>query len=368
MRILFAGGGTAGHLTPILSIISELQEISKERKIPLEFLLITTKNGFGVRFAEEAKISYKTISFGKIRRYWSWRNIIDIFKMPIGFIQAFWSVYVFMPDVIFGKGGYASAPTVVAGWICRIPIIIHESDATPGLSNRLLSFFAKKIALGFPSAGKNFPEEKIILTGNPIRKEILEGDKERAKSVFSLEENLPVILIIGGSQGSRIINETILETLFSLLENCQIIHQCGIKNYEEMKKRIEKLNVHRLNRFHLYPFLKENLKDAYAAADLIISRAGATATAEIIAVEKPSILIPLSSSAGNHQAKNAYYYSKFGAAIRMSEKNFKPHILIRKVKEIFAKPHFRREITMRARKLATPGAARKIAEEILKLG
>jgi UDP-N-acetylglucosamine--N-acetylmuramyl-(pentapeptide) pyrophosphoryl-undecaprenol N-acetylglucosamine transferase len=368
MRILFAGGGTAGHLMPILSIVSELKEVAKDKKIPLEFLLITTNDGFGVRLAEEANISYKTIFFGKIRRYWSWKNIIDIFKMPIGFIQAFWQVYAFMPDIIFGKGGYASAPTVIAGWICRIPIIIHESDATPGLANRFLSHFARRIALGFPSAGKKFSEEKVILTGNPIRKEILKGDKERAKLVFSLEENLPVILIIGGSQGSQIINETILETLFSLLENYQIIHQCGIKNYEEMRKKVEELNVHRLNRFHLYPFLKENLKDAYAAADLIISRAGATAVAEIITVGKPSILIPLSSSAGNHQAKNAYYYSKFGAAIRMSEKNFKPRLLIRKVEEIFAKPHLRREMTLRARKLATPNTARKIAEEILKLG
>ena len=368
MRILFAGGGTAGHLMPILSVISELKEIAKDKKIPLKFLLITTKEGFGVRLAEEENISYKTISFGKIRRYWSWKNIIDIFKMPIGFIQAFWHIYVFMPDVIFGKGGSASAPAVLAGWVYRIPVIIHESDTVPGLANRFLSHFARKIALGFSSAGKNFPQKKIILTGNPIRKKILKGDKEQAKLVFSLKENLPVVLVIGGSQGAQIINETILKALPSLLENCQIIHQCGIKNYKEVKKRAEKLNIHWLNRYHLYPFLKENLKEAYAAADLIVSRAGATAIAEIIALRKPSILVPISASANNHQSQNAYYYSKLGAAVRMSEKNFKPHLLIRKVKEIFANPNLRREMTIRAKKMAVPDAAEKIAKEILKLG
>jgi len=368
MRILFAGGGTAGHLMPILAVISELKKIAKEKKIPLEFLLITTNDGFSSHLAEEAGIPYKTISFGKIRRYWSWRNIVDIFKMPLGFIQAFWYIYIFMPDVIFGKGGSASVPAVLVGWVYRIPVIIHESDAVPGLANRFLSHFARKIALGFSSAGKIFPQKKIILTGNPIRKEILKGDKEQAKLVFSLKENFPVVLIIGGSQGSQIINETILKALPSLLENCQIIHQCGIKNYKEIKKRIEKLNIHWLNRYHLYPFLKKNLKDAYAIADLIISRAGATAVAEIMALGKPSILVPLTGSANNHQVQNAYYYSKLGAAIRMSEKNFQPNLLNRKVKEILSHPRLRREMTIRARKLAIPDAGQRIAEEILKLG
>ena len=369
MRILLTGGGTMGHLTPMVAVIESIRKIADEYfNEPVEFMLISSDNEFIDAVIKETQIPYKIIITGKLRRYGSIQNFIDIFRIPIGFIQSLYYVFFYMPDVIFSKGGSVSLPVVLAGWIFRIPIVIHESDAVAGLSNRIMSRFAKKIGVSFEEAEKYFNPKKIVFTGNPIRGLITRGDIEKARKIFSLGEDKPVILIMGGSQGSRNINNLILKILPDLLKKYQIVHQCGINNYEEIKKKIEKVNIPNLNNYHLFPFFEESIADAYAVADLIVSRAGANTIAEIMAVGKPSILIPLASAASDHQTKNAFIIAKTGAAVLLSENNLTSRLLLNDINNLFNNHLKIMEMTRAARQQSHPEAARKIAEEIIKLG
>ena len=331
-------------------------------------MLISSDNKFIDAIIKETRIPHKIIVTGKLRRYGSIQNFIDIFKIPIGFIQSLYYVFFYMPDVIFSKGGSVSLPVVLTGWIFRIPVIIHESDAAAGLSNKIMSKLAKKIAVSFKEAEKYFSSKKIIFTGNPIRKLITRGDTEKGKKKFSLKEDKPVILIMGGSQGSRNINNLILEILPDLLKKYQLLHQCGMNNYEEIKEKIEGISIANLEDYHLFPFFEESVADAYAVADLVVSRAGANTIAEIMAVGKPSVLIPLSTAASDHQTKNAFVTAKTGAAVLLGENNLTAHLLLNDINNLFNNHLKMMEMSRAARQQARPLASRKIAEEIIKLG
>ncbi len=369
MRILLTGGGTMGHLSPMVAVIEAVKKIAGEYlNEPVEFMLISSDNKFIGAIIRETQIPYKIITAGKLRRYGSIQNFIDIFKIPIGFLQSLYQVFFYMPDVIFSKGGSVSFPVVLAGWIFRIPIIIHESDAVAGLSNKIMSKLAKKVAISFEEAEKYFSPKKIIFTGNPIRELVTRGNVERAEETFVLKKNKPVILIMGGSQGSRNINNLILEILPDLLKKYQIIHQCGMNNYEEIKGKVEKINIPNLEDYHLFPFLEESIADAYTAADLIISRAGANTIAEIMAVGKPSILISLSTAASDNQTKNAFIIAKTGAAVLLDENNLTAHLLLNDINNLFNNHLKMIEMARAAKQQAHPLASRKIAEEIIKLG
>lgn len=364
MRILLAGGGSGGHLFPILAVASA---IKKTASGPVELLLVGP-NGFSKEVVEKSGISHKRIITGKFRRYWSWQNILDIFRFPIGFLQALWYVYIFMPDVIFGKGSSGSIPTVLVGWLYRIPVLIHDSDAVPGMANRFLSRFAKRVAVSYPAALGYFPEKKRALIGNPVREEILKGSVQKARQFFKLNSSKPVLLIIGGSQGSKRINELVLKTLPQLLEKCQVIHQTGQKNYEEVRKKAEAIPANLRSDYHPQPFLGKEIRDAYAAADLIVCRAGANSLAEIAAWAKPSLLIPLPESANNHQRANAFEFMKAGASVVIEEANLKPHIFQNQVIELLTNPDQLSKMSQKAKQMAKEDAALKIAEELLKLG
>jgi len=321
---------------------------------------------------EKEEIKCKFISTGKIRRYFSPLNFIDFFKIPIGFIQSLWHLFWFMPDVIFGKGGYGSVPVVLAGWFYKIPIIIHESDSIPGLANRILGRFSKKVIISFEEAKKYFPDKKIILLGNPIREELTQGIKEEGRSLFKLTSGKPVILIIGGSQGAEKINEIVLNALTRLLERCEIIHICGTRHFKDIeehaRKTLEKLDTEKIDFYHLYSFLEgEKLKHAYAISDIIVSRAGAGSIFEIAAVGKPSILIPLSSSAADHQAKNAMALAKTGGTIILEENNLTINIFLDVVFDLLNKPEKLKEMGERAKSFYNPETNQKIAEEIISL-
>jgi len=367
MRILLVGGGTAGHLIPISAVISEIKKITQEKNLEKpEFLLISDSNQFK-EYLIGAEIPCKFIKAAKLRRYWSLKNFIDFFKIPISIVQSLWHVFWYMPDVVFSKGGYVALPVVFVSWLYRIPVIIHESDIEPGVSNRISLRFVQKIAVSFKETQKYFPSDKVVLTGNPIRETILKGDKNRAQEIFKLNPEKQTVFIIGGSQGARRLNEILFEILPEILGKCQVIHQCGIKNYNEAKKRIERMNLPQISDYHLFPFLKESMKDAYAAADVIVSRAGANALAEIMALGKPSILIPLPNAAQDHQTKNAFYFSQRGAAILMEEPNLQVHILKGKILGLLDDNLWRMRISRVALSLARPDAARKVAEEVLRL-
>jgi len=369
MKIVFTGGGTGGHVFPIIAICRELRRIYPKKDLKMVYL--GPKDEFGKILLSQEGVKVKTIMAGKIRRYWSFGsfflNLIDIFfKIPFGFFQAFLYLFFSGPDLIFSKGGYGSIPAVSAGWFLGIPIFLHESDLSPGLSNRFLSKFTTEIFVSFPRT-EYFPQNKMILVGNPIRREILEGSKEKAKELFKLSQEKPIILILGGSQGAQRINDVILVILPEILKDFELIHQAGTKNFPQVKKEAEVIVFDESRKYyHLYPFLKENeLREAYAAADLIVGRAGSGTIFEIAAWGKPSILIPLPEAAQNHQFKNAYALAQRGATMVIEEINFTPGFFLERIKYLFSHPSEMEKMRNSAREFSKRRAAKIIASYLL---
>ncbi|MCX6761156.1 MAG: undecaprenyldiphospho-muramoylpentapeptide beta-N-acetylglucosaminyltransferase [Candidatus Nealsonbacteria bacterium] len=372
MKIIFTGGGSGGHVVPIIAIVREIRRIYPDKK--LEFLYLGPKDEFGEIFLSQEEIKIKNISAGKIRRYASLKsiikNFIDIFfRIPLGIIQAFFFMFFSRPSLIFSKGGYGSIPAVIAGKMLFIPIFIHESDVAPGAANKFASKLTNEIFVSFPRT-EYFLMDKMVVVGNPIRREILEGTKEKAREMFKLNFNRPVLLILGGSQGAQRINDKLLELLPTLLDSFEIILQCGESNYQEVKAEarvtIEKYKSLE-SAFHLYPFLKETeIRQAYGVADFIVSRAGAGTIFEIAANGKPSILVPLPESAQNHQVKNAYAYGENGACMVLEENNFTVRFFLEKLRFLFANPQEMEKMRKAAIEFSKPLAAKVIAERILR--
>lgn len=370
MKILFTGGGTGGHIFPIIAISREIKRIYPYEQ-ELQFFYLGPKDDFGSLLLAQEGIKVKTIITGKIRRYFSlsslFLNFIDIcFKIPIGLIQAFFQIFFLAPDLIFSKGGYGSFPVVIAGWILDVPIFLHESDISPGFANKFLSRFALEIFVSFPRT-EYFPPKKMILVGNPIRREILDGFKEEAKRIFNLSGEKPVILILGGSQGAQRINDVILEILPEILTDFELIHQAGEKNFKEVEAEAKVVLPENLRKYyHLFPFLKEReIKHAYKISDLIVARAGSGTIFELASLGKPSILIPLPEAAQNHQLKNAYCFARQGATVVIEEGNFTPHFFLEKARYLLSRPEELKEMGEKAKQFSRPRAAKIIAEYIV---
>lgn len=370
MRILFTGGGTGGHLFPLVAVARQLRNIYTQDEGDLEMFFLGPDD-FSKSILEKEGIKTKTILAGKVRRYFSIKNIFDLFKMPFGFLQALWYLYIWMPEVIFSKGGYGSVSVVLAAWLYRIPVLIHESDTIPGLANRLAAKFSKRIAISFSSAGKYFPAQKTALVGNPIRQEIIQlctstnpEEREKAKNIFNISGQKPVILVLGGSQGAQKINDLISSTLSNLLEKYEIIHQCGFKNFEQIKEKTGQLNG-----YYLYSFLDaEQIAAAYTSANLIISRAGAGSISEIAACNKPSILIPLPDAAANHQRENAFAYARAGATTVLEQDNLTSHMLLNEISKVLENPALAQKISANAKNFSQPEAAQRIAQALIEMG
>lgn len=372
MKIIFTGGGTGGHVVPVIAIAREIRRIYTDKD--LELYYFGPKDEFGEIFLSHEEINIRNISAGKVRRYSDvksiFNNFIDIiFRIPLGVIQCFFKILFLRPDLIFSKGGYGSIPVTIAGKLLFVPTVIHESDVVPGAANRLASKTTKEILVSFPRT-EYFPMEKMIVVGNPIRREVLEGTKEEAREMFKLNFDRPILLILGGSQGAQRINDKILELLPTLLENFEIILQCGENNYREVKAEakitIEKYRMLE-TAFHLFPFLKETeIQQAYGAADFIVSRAGSGSIFEIAANAKPSILVPLPEAAQNHQVKNAYAYAENGACMVMEENNFTVRFFLEKLRFLFSNPLELEKMRKAAKEFSRPDAAKIIAERILR--
>lgn len=372
LRILLTGGGSGGHVYPLIAVAQSLKEKTSVAGIDLN-LMIIGEGDFIERAAKENKIPYKIIFAGKFRRYPSFKNIIDIFKIPLGFVQSLWHIFWFMPDAVFSKGGYGSvAPTIVAK-LYFIPVFIHESDSVPGLSNTLIGKISEKVFLSFKTAEKFFDINKVVFTGNPIRKSLMLGNKDSARKLFDLNEVKPTILIAGGSQGAKIINEVILASLIVLTEKFNIIHQCGESQYNLVKEGVDTIIREGTQRYSApitkyyrqYPFLDENqLALAYSLTDVIVSRAGASNLFEIAQLGKPAIIIPITQSSANHQYLNAFEFSLSGGYL-MEESNFNRESLMRELNTLL-NPEQYAKISEKIRAFATPDAADVIASHILK--
>ena len=369
IKILFAGGGSAGHIFPIIAVVREMRRLG----LDWQFFYAGPRDDFGSFLLSQEGVKIKTIMAGKIRRYFSIKstlqNILDIFILaPLGFLQSFVYVFFLAPDLIFSKGGYGSLATVISGWFLGIPLLLHESDIAPGLANKIAGKLVSKIFVSFPLAQTEyFSEKKMILVGNPIRREILAGSREKAKALFDLTCEKPVALILGGSQGAQKINDTILEILPQMLADFELIHQTGEKNLEQVIAEANVVMQTELKKYyHPIGFLKEiELREAYAAADIIISRAGSGGIFEIAACHKPSILIPMTLAAQNHQVKNAYAYGDTGASLVIEEANLTPHFLLEKMKRLFAEQHQLHKMSEKAAAFAKPESAKTIAEFIM---
>lgn len=305
-KIVLTGGGTAGHVTPNLALLPSLQERG------YEILYIGSYNGIERKLIENAGIEYVGISSGKLRRYFDLKNFTDPFRVLKGYKEALRLMKKFRPDVVFSKGGFVSVPVVLAAKHYKIPAIIHESDMTPGLANKICIPSAASICCNFPETLPYLPKEKAVLTGSPIRRELLQGDRLTGLSYTGLSANRPVILVIGGSLGSVAVNQAVRRLLPRLSDQYQVIHICGKGNLDE--------SLIGTSGYVQYEYVDAPLRHLFAAADLILSRAGANSICEILALRKPNILIPLSAAASRgDQILNARSFEKQGFSTVLEE-------------------------------------------------
>ncbi len=322
-KIVMTGGGTAGHVTPNLALAPLLKEKG------YEIYYIGSYTGIEKKLVENAGIQYYGISSGKLRRYHDWKNFTDPFRVIKGFSEANQLLKHIKPDVVFSKGGFVSVPVVMAAARQHIPAIIHESDLTPGLANKLAIPFASKVCCNFPETLQYLPEGKAVHTGSPIRKELFSGSKEKGLEFTGFSADKPVILIMGGSIGSRFINNAVWDSLDELLKDFQIVHLVG-------KGNINKDLVDRAG-YQQYEFISEQLNDVFALTDLMISRAGANSISEILALKIPNILIPLSAAASRgDQILNAESYEKQGFSTVLQEETLTSELLIQSVNTVYA--------------------------------
>ena len=371
MKVLLTGGGTGGHTFPLVSVARKIRELAKERGIEtIEFLYVGP--AFDSKSEEVFKhegIKTKYILTGKLRRYYSALTFIDLIKIPIGVLQALWILFIFMPDAVFSKGGYGSFPAMLVSWLYRIPVrVIHESDVVPGIANKITSRFATRIGVAFEEAALKFPLKKTALVGLPTRGNLCNQSIEKAQEFFNIKSQKLVLLIMGGSQGAQTINDAVLGILPELLTKYEVIHITGSSNYDKVKLNAEPLLSEGSRRhYHIYPFLTEEIKFAYTIADMIISRSGASSIFEMSKCEKPSVIIPLKSSAQNHQRENAYVYAKSGGTIVIEEDNLTPHILLERVKYVLDNEDVRKKMGTNAAAFATKNSSDLMAREILTL-
>jgi UDP-N-acetylglucosamine--N-acetylmuramyl-(pentapeptide) pyrophosphoryl-undecaprenol N-acetylglucosamine transferase len=369
MKILLTGGGTGGHVYPIIAVAEELNTIAREQKLANLELYFMSPSPYNEGILFNNKIIYKKNSAGKIRRYFSILNFFDLFVTAWGVIQSTWDIFRIYPDVVFGKGGYASFPALCAARLLRIPVVIHESDSVPGKVNLWASKFAEKIALSYPEAAEYFPTDKIAYTGNPIRRDLLLPLTTNAHAYLKLDRDIPTILVLGGSQGSQIINDTVLEALPKLLETYQVVHQTGKKNIEGVRKIADAvlLNSAHKDRYRPYDYLDAlTLRSAAGAADIVVSRAGSSIF-EIASWGTASIIIPIQDSNGNHQAKNAFAYARTGAAVVIEEPNLTGNILTAEIRRILDNKELLTSMKEKTKEFLRPQAARLIADEIMKI-
>lgn len=365
-RIILAGGGTGGHIFPLIPVARALRDTLGPET---EFLYLGPAGTLEKKVMNEAGIASIPILSGKWRRYFDLRNITDVFKNIAGFIQSLFHLYRHMPDAVFSKGAYAAVPVVFAAWVYRIPILTQDSDATPGVANKIMGKFADRIAVAYPSATRFFEPGRVAITGNPIREGFLLGNAERARDRFACPPGKQTILILGGSLGARSINLAVLRILPRLLERFFVIHQTGEKNHDEVLRRLEECSLGETSgRYHVSPFFDTGeLSDALALADLVVSRAGANTISEIAAVGKPAILIPLPSAANDEQRMNAYEIARAGGALVLEESNLGENILAGKIEQLLGDAPLRAKMIEAIRTFHHPDAAIRIAEGIVTL-
>ncbi|MCI9491437.1 undecaprenyldiphospho-muramoylpentapeptide beta-N-acetylglucosaminyltransferase [Lachnospiraceae bacterium 48-42] len=321
-RIILTGGGTAGHVTPNIALLPRLKELQ------YDIHYIGSYNGIEKELIEQFAVPYHGISTGKLRRYFSVQNFTDPFRVLKGMNEAKKLVKILKPDIIFSKGGFVSVPVVLAAKRRHVPAIIHESDMTPGLANKLTLPAATKVCCNFPETLEHLPEGKAVLTGSPIRQELLTGDKYKAREFLHFTSDKPVIMVVGGSLGAVAVNEAVRQILPELLKSFQVIHLCGRGKVDASLSGLEG--------YAQFEYIKEELRHLFALTDLVISRAGANAICELLALHKPNLLIPLSANASRgDQILNARSFERQGFSVVLEEEELDHTILLNAIQALY---------------------------------
>jgi UDP-N-acetylglucosamine--N-acetylmuramyl-(pentapeptide) pyrophosphoryl-undecaprenol N-acetylglucosamine transferase len=321
-RIVFTGGGSAGHVTPNIALINQLLEQGSEVSY------IGSTSGMEKSIVEHLPIAFYSVHSGKLRRYFSWKNFTDPFLILLGIIQSFFLIKKIKPNIVFSKGGFVAFPVVVAAWLNRVPVIAHESDMSPGLANKLSFPFCKKICLTFDAAKKYFKQNAIV-TGTPIRQSLFDGNKQKGMQLTKFGNDKPCLLIIGGGQGAQSINQCVRQALPELCEKYNVIHLCGPGKIDNATKNEAYFQIE---------YAKQELADLFAQSEIVISRSGANSVYELLALKKPHIFVPLplKSSRGD-QIENANYFVKRGVSELIKDDELNSNRLIAKVNEVYNK-------------------------------
>jgi len=363
MRLVLVGGGTGGHFYPLIAIAEAIREREAGGDSPTELLYLGPEP-YNAEVLTKLNITYVYCPAGKSRVYRSILNFLDIFTTTYGVFVAFWKLLWIYPDAVMSKGGYTSVPVVLAAWLLRIPIVVHESDAVPGRANALAARFAHTIAIAHKQVAEYFPQEKVIETGMPIRKVILQSISDPYVTL-GVSKDRPMILITGGSSGAERINNFILAALQRLLSEYTVIHQVGDANVEKVSADASSLFTDRepLSHYYVFGHLSESLMAAaFQAATLIITRAGSTTLFEIAAVGKPAIVIPIPEDISRDQRSNAYSYARETGAVVLEEHNLSDDILVAEMERILKDTKVQQEMTTGARSLTASLGAAKLAD------
>lgn len=320
-KIIMTGGGSAGHVTPNLALVPTLRTLDYEVKY------IGSKDGIEKEIINKEGIPYYEISSGKLRRYFDVKNFTDPFKVIVGIKDAYSVLKKEKPNIVFSKGGFVTVPVVIAAKLRGIPVVCHESDMTPGLANRLTTPYTTKLCVTFPESLKHVKGDKGVLTGTPIRRELLKGSREKGRRFLNFDDLKPIMMVIGGSLGSKAINEAVRGALNEILNHYNVVHICGNGNVDTSLKHIKG--------YRQFEFIREELPDVMAAADFVLSRAGANSIFELLALKKPNLLVPLSrNSSRGDQILNAASFEKSGYSMVIQEEDLNKDSLLKALDEL----------------------------------
>ena len=368
LRLLIAGGGTGGHVLPAIAVVEEL----RARDLPHDLLWVGDKKGVESRIAAENRIRFAAIPTGKLRRYLSFENLVDATRIPVGIVAGWHQVRRFQPDVIYSTGGAVSVPTLVLGHYLA-PVLTHEQTAQVGLANKVASKYATTFAAGFEEAAVIARKhcKNVIVTGNPVRASLRQGNKQRGLDTFGFSTDLPVLYVTGGARGASPLNDRIAALLPDLLQHTQILHQAGPKSANGDVAKLESLRelwpAHLQARYRVVEFIGSELPDVYAMTDLVIARSGAGTVSELAFAGLPSVLIPLPGTWGDEQTKNAKVLAAAGAAVVLPQPEATPERLRTEVTALLQDPDRRDQMRTAASKIAQPNAAANLLDEILKI-
>jgi UDP-N-acetylglucosamine--N-acetylmuramyl-(pentapeptide) pyrophosphoryl-undecaprenol N-acetylglucosamine transferase len=367
MKILFTGGGTGGHFYPLIAVVEALEDLVRERKLLEPEYLYAAPEPYDKELLLAHGIKFVPTAAGKVRNYTSILNFFDYFKTGWGVLRSAIRIFFVYPDVIFSTGGYASFPTLLSARLFKIPVVLLNCDASAGKVARWAAPFAVRIAAAFPEGAASFPKEKVAYTGNPVRKSALLPAREGAFEFLKLDPTLPVLLVLGGSQGSQTLNDALIAALPQLIEEYQVVHQTGEDNFDEVagRARVAMGDSLKASRYKPFGYLNDlALRMTAGAASLVIARAGAGTIFEVAAWGTPSILIPIPEPTSHDQTKNAFSYARAGAAIVIEQQNLTPGLLHSEIRRILGSEPLKHAMQNAARAFSRPDAAKVIAEQL----